>query len=177
MRLPGRVIVVFAAILLVVLTIGYLLPGTVTVTRSIVVSAPPEAVFPLVNSLRRSAEWSPPRLRDPGVELTFSGPASGLGSRMDWVSDDPRVGRGSQRIVASDPPRFVRFALDQGRHGPAEAWFALRAEEGGTRINWALVADMGTSPVARLTGLWMARALGADYERGLARLKDLIEEG
>ncbi len=177
MRLAGRLVVVIASALLVILTIGYLLPGTMSASRAVSVAAPPEAVFPLINSLRRSAEWSPLRLRDPGVELKFSGPASGPGSRMTWVSDDPRVGRGSKRIVASDPPRYVRYVVDQGPLGPAEAWFVLRAGNGGTHVTWRIEAEMGASPLARWRGLWTPHILGADHERGLARLRKLVEEG
>ena len=42
-------------------------------------------------------------------------------------------------------------------------------------MTWGFAADTGFNPVARYFGLVLDRAIGPDYERGLARLKAAAE--
>jgi len=44
-------------------------------------------------------------------------------------------------------------------------------------VKWGFATDMGMNPIARWMGLMMDRWVGADYQKGLARLKDLVEAG
>lgn len=168
----------FVIVVVVLLVAGaYLLPRTVTVERTAMIDAPPEAVFPHVNSLKLAEAWSPWLDRDPNVQLTYAGPEEGVGNRMSWTSDDPNVGNGAQEITLSTPNERVESALDFGDMGTAEAWFDLAPAGDGTEVTWGLDADMGNNPVGRWMGLMMDRWVGADYEKGLARLKAVVEAG
>ena len=154
---------------------AYLLPRNVTVERQVTIAAPPEVVFPLVNSLQRSTEWSPWILRDPAISVTFEGPSEGVGNIMIWTSEVDTVGNGRQEIVESIANQRVATLLDFGEMGTANAWIDLAQIEGGTQVTWGLNADMGLNPIGRWMGLMMDRLVGPDYEAGLANLQDLIE--
>jgi len=154
---------------------AYLLPRNVTVERQVTIAAPPEVIFPLVNSLQRSTEWSPWILRDPAISVTFEGPSEGVGNIMIWTSEVDTVGNGRQEIVESIANQRVATLLDFGEMGTANAWIDLAQIEGGTQVTWGLNADMGLNPIGRWMGLMMDRLVGPDYEAGLANLQDLIE--
>jgi len=95
---------------------------------------------------------------------------------MTWTSDNPRVGTGSQEIVAAEPYRHVATRLDFGPEGTAQAFFRLDPLEPGTRTTWGFETDFGWNLVGRYLGFFMFdAALGDDYERGLANLKRLAE--
>jgi uncharacterized protein YndB with AHSA1/START domain len=173
MRLLGRLVAGLVAIVIVLAAAAYLLPREVTVTREIVIAAPPEKIFPHLNSLQRAAEWSPWAGLDPTMQATWAGPEQGVGNRMEWSGSD--IGAGSQEIIASVPNRRVETALDFGGMGIATAWQVLRPEDAGTRVTWGLLVDMGNTPHGRYMGLMMDRWVGADYDAGLARLKALVE--
>jgi uncharacterized protein YndB with AHSA1/START domain len=155
---------------------AYVLPADVSVRRSIVVDAPPAKVFPLVNDLKAFSQWSPWSAADPKLSVTFAGPDAGAGQSMTWASDNPNVGKGTQTITASEPDRRVSSALDFGDMGKATAYFELAAEGAGTKVTWGLDTIMN-SPFERWLGLWLDGAIGAEYERGLVRLKALAETG
>lgn len=155
---------------------AYVLPADVSVRRSIVVDAPPAKVFPLVNDLKAFSQWSPWSAADPKLSVTFAGPDAGAGQSMTWVSDKPEVGKGTQTITASEPDRRVSSALDFGDMGKAAAFFDLAPEGAGTKVTWGLDTTMN-SPFERWLGLWLDGAIGAEYERGLVRLKALAETG
>ena len=173
LKFLGRALIVLIGLLIVLVLAGFLLPREVEVSRSAIVAAPPEKVFPYVNSLRKFTEWSPWQELDPDMAQEFSGPDEGIGAKMVWTSEDPGVGEGSQEIIASDPDKLVIAALDFGDMGQATTSMSLVPVDGGTEVTWGLEADMGSGPISRWVGLFMDRLVGADYEKGLANLQNV----
>lgn len=175
MRILKWILIVVATLAAVVVIGGFLLPREVTVTRTVEIDAPAEAIFPHVNSLKATQAWSPWLSIDPDVAVTFDGPEAGVGAKMAWRSDDPQVGQGTQEITASTDGQSVETALDFGEMGTATARFDLVAAGDATQVTWGLYLDMGAGPVGRWMGLMMDGFVGGDYERGLANLKSLVE--
>jgi hypothetical protein len=175
MRVIKRILVALLVLVLLLIGVSYLLPGRAEVSRSITIDAPPAAIFPYVNSMQETEKWSPWLERDPETQLTYSGPESGVGNTLNWSSENPQVGTGSQEIVESTPDQTVRTALDFGSMGTALASFDLVPEGDQTQVTWGFVTDLGLNPMARWMGLMMDEWVGGDYERGLSNLKVLVE--
>ncbi|TNF19621.1 MAG: hypothetical protein EP318_13940 [Rhodobacteraceae bacterium] len=167
-----RIIVLLVAVFLLG---AFLLPREVRVERSTTVNAPAAEIFPYVNSMQETGKWSPWLELDPDVALSYSGPEAGVGNRMEWRSDHPQVGSGSQEIIDSEPDRRVVTALDFGEMGTAQAHVLLAPHDSGTEVTWGFVTDTGRNPLLRWMGLMMDGWVGSDYEKGLARLKTLAE--
>lgn len=153
---------------------GLFLPDKTHVERSIDIARPPQQVFDFLNGFARFQEWSPwgPDF-DPSQVTTLSGPPSGVGAQLSWTGH--KAGSGSQTILASDPPRQIDIALDFGPQGKAIAHYTLSAAEVGTRLVWSFDVDAEGRFADRWMGLLFERLIGADYEKGLARLKQVIE--
>ncbi|MEM7319946.1 MAG: SRPBCC family protein [Pseudomonadota bacterium] len=175
MKFIKRFILYLIILIAVLAGISFLLPGQAEVARSIRIDAPAEAVFPHVNSMQKTEAWSPWLSRDPETELTYSGPEEGVGNKLQWASDDPNVGAGTQEILVSEANNKVETALDFGDMGTAMAYFELVEADGGTDVTWGFTSDLGMNPMMRWMGLMMDRWVGADYERGLSNLKTLVE--
>lgn len=171
----GRILVGLAILGLVLGGIAYLIPPSVVVARSITIDATPEEVFEHLSSMQRTSEWSPWLDRDPDVVLTYTGPERGVGNRMEWVSDQRDVGTGTQEIVAVVPNERVETALDFGPMGTAQAAFLLEEAGDDTTVTWTFETDLGLNPISRYMGLFMDGWVGSDYERGLERLKAVVE--
>ncbi|MDQ2089632.1 SRPBCC family protein [Marimonas arenosa] len=170
-RLVGLILLLIAA----AVALAYLLPRQVDVSRAITINATPDEVFPLVNSLREAAKWSPWLALDPDVRLAWSGPDNGIGNRLDWRSDHPKVGSGTQIITESVAGKRVTTDLDFGQMGGAQADYTLEPAGTGTLITWHFTTDLGMNPLRRWLGLMMDRWVGTDFERGLADLKRMAE--
>ena len=175
MRIVKRIVIGFVILAALAVVVAYLLPRHVEVSRSIEIDAPPAVVYPLVSDLRRTNEWSPWLELDPDVKITFTGPAEGVGQTMRWESEDPNVGSGSQTLTRIEPNREVETALDFGEQGEATASFFLAPEGAATKVTWGLKMDLGFNPIARYFGLMFEKWIGADYEKGLAKLKTVAE--
>ncbi|MEZ5499117.1 MAG: SRPBCC family protein [Steroidobacteraceae bacterium] len=170
-----KIILSVVGIVVLLAVIGMLLPRQVHLERSIDIDRPASLVYATVNSFQRFAEWSPWADLDPNMTQSIEGPRTGVGAKLSWSGND-KVGTGTQVITASEANVSVDNDLDFGDMGKAKAGFRLTPAEGGTHVVWSMDADMGAGPVGRYFGLFMDKAVGADYEKGLARLKTLIEK-
>ena len=177
MKIVKIVLGVIVVLVVAFLVVGLLLPSGQYVERSAVINADQAKVFSLVSDFQQFNRWSPWATYDPETEYEFSGPVTGVGSKMSWRSEDPSVGNGAQETVEYEPDTMVRTKLTfEGFDTPSYASFTLEPADGGTRVTWAFDANMDTM-VGRYMGLMMEKWVGADYERGLARLQELAEKG
>jgi uncharacterized protein YndB with AHSA1/START domain len=163
-----------AAIALIIVGGSFLLPAQAVVTRSIEIAAPPDKVFAIVGDLRRFNEFSPWADLDPNIKYTFEGPESGIGQKMNWTSENPDVGSGSQTITKYEPPNFVETQLDFGIRGKPVASFDLVPSASGTSVTWTFSSNLEGIP-AKWFGLMFDRWIGPDYEKGLFKLKTVAE--
>lgn len=152
-------------------------PDSFRVERSTRIEAPAEKIFSLVNDLRAWNGWSPYDAKDPAMQRTFSGAASGPGAVYAW-NGNRDVGQGRMEILAATPPSQVTVRLDfiQPFQARNTAEFTLRPDGTGTYITWAL---HGPSPyISKLMGLVfnLDRMVGKDFEVGLANLKRVAEQ-
>jgi hypothetical protein len=175
MRWIKRIVLGLIGIVVVLVGISYFLPNQAQVSRSITIDATPAQVFPYVNSLRKFNEWSPWAQLDPDMEQTFTGPDEGPGQMLSWQSDNPQVGSGSQTITESEPDRRVAVELDFGEMGTADSAWELAQSGAGTEVIWSFESELGYNPFMRYMGLMFDSVIGADYEKGLAALKTLVE--
>ena len=171
--------IVITIVLLV--SISFFLPKTVHVERSVNINRPASTVFALVNGYATIKTWSPWASRDPSAVYEISGPASGVGARMEWDGDPRLSGKGWQEITESAPYSLVRVQLHFDQQGMATAYFSIQDRAGAATLTWGFDADLTRDQslagemVAKYFGLLFDRWIGSDYETGLANLKTLAE--
>lgn len=175
MKVLKALFVAVVALAGVLAVVGLMLPGQLQAERYIEIAAAPERVYGYIAGFSRFNEWSPWADLDPDTQYTVSGPEQGSGARMEWSSKLPKVGSGSREVVEAEPAREVvtRLVFD----GQGEAFWTMRLEDAGagTRVTWRFDMGLGMNPVNRWIGLMVGGSIGADYEKGLSRLKALVE--
>lgn len=154
---------------------GMFLPGTFKVTRSTVVAAPADRIYPLIAEPRRWKDWSVWNRRDPGMVITYSGPESGVGAVWEWKSKSE--GDGRMTFTAGEPGKRAAFDLFFPDFGTTSKGELLLTPEGsGTRVTWTMNGDMGKNPLFHWMALMMDGMVGKDFDAGLANLKTLAEK-
>ena len=174
MKIFKTALVMLMILVVLAIVVGALLPSKVHVERSTVIKAPAATVFALVNGFALFNSWSPWFEKDPEARYSYEGPAFGPGAKISWVSDDPRVGAGSQEITTSTPFERVEIRDDFGGR-TAETSFDIEKVEGGTLTTWAFDTDLGWDLVGRYRGFMLDTMVGGSYEQGLEKLKELAE--
>lgn len=103
--------------------------------------------------LRKWADWSPWEAMDSGMEKTYSGAESGVGSRYAW-SGNRKVGQGNMEIVGATPNEKVEIALEfitPFKASNATA-LAFTEEAGGTRVRWTMTGK--STLILRIMGIF-----------------------
>lgn len=171
-----NILVALAAIVVVFLVIAALQPSDFRVTRSATIPAPPSAVFPHVNELRKWEAWSPWAKIDPDAKAGFEGPAAGVGAVMRWASTNDKVGVGSMTITESRPDALVGFRLDFVKPfaGTNTAEFTFKPEGAQTVVTWSMAGKKNF--IMKALGLFMNcdKMIGGMFEQGLDSMKKAV---
>ena len=162
------------AILFVI--IGVCLPGERHISESIETNRKMTIVNDTVNSLRRFKDWNPLVLRDPAMKLSYSGPASGVGARMEY--DSAQVGQGSWEITQSEENQRVVYALDNSQRGSDKTMTFLLEPTGKDNRNVKITQEYsvkyGFDLFGRYAGLYVSRHVGDDVKLGLGRMTNML---
>ena len=141
-----------------------------SLSRSTRIDAPPARVHALLDDFHQWQRWSPWEGLDPALELTYSGPAAGVGSTYRW-SGNKKAGEGEMRMTEST---VSRVAVDLEFLKPFKATnvttFDLAPTAGGTAVTWTMTGVR--KPAMAFVGkVFFDQAIAKDFDRGLASLK------
>ena len=149
---------------------------TYRVIRSAAISASPDDVFAHLADFHRWQAWSPWEDIDPQQTRTYTGPDSGVGAHYAW-SGNRKVGSGTMEIIDAQAPSTVAIDLRFIKPFKSQAVtrFDVQPAADGTTVTWTMEGDK--TLVTRIMGLFkpMDAMIGPDFERGLARLKAVVE--
>lgn len=149
---------------------GLLLPNHAHVERSANVDATPEQVYALLSNTHKMKEWSPWFGMDPNMNVTYTGPASGVGASYSWTSEVWNVGNGSYLITEAKPTSNISAQMSFGEETKATARFIIAANGKSSFVTWTFDSDANGNILGRWFGIMMDKMLGPDYERGLSQM-------
>ncbi|EPG74597.1 polyketide cyclase/dehydrase and lipid transport [Leptospira fainei serovar Hurstbridge str. BUT 6] len=163
------------ALALVLIVVGLLLPSSGSVSRSIVIKAPPEEIFAYVANFKKGwGQWSDFDYEDPEIKYSYSGPEEGVGASRTWISK--KMGNGSQKIIKADKRLGVEFELAmQDTNFSIVGKFSFEPESSGTKVTWTDSWDSGYHLGFRYMALLMDKMMGPTFERSLSALKEKAE--
>lgn len=172
-----KILIGLAVIVIVFLIVVALQPSAYRVTRSAIVAAPPEAVFPHVNELKKWAAWNPWEKLDPNMKLTYAGPNAGVGASYSWVGNN-EVGEGRMTITESNPNEVIRFKLEffKPMAGVSDTLFTFQPQGNQTEVTWAMSGKNNFVGKAFCLFMNMDKMIGGDFEKGLTDLKAIVEQ-
>ena len=151
-------------------------PNTFAVERKLLIAAPPEALFPLIDDLHGFNRWSPYLAKDPSLKGSFEGPTAGPGAVYRWAGNQD-VGKGSMTIRSHTPGQQVVIDLQilEPFAGNNTVTFTLKPQAGGTEVTWAMDGPQPYITKVLTLVFNMDKMIGGDFETGLANLRKLVE--
>jgi effector-binding domain-containing protein/uncharacterized protein YndB with AHSA1/START domain len=175
MRALKTILIIVFAVLALLVILGLAGPGNYRVQRATTIAATPEEVYRYVSLLGRMKEWGPWQEMDRDQVQTIEGTDGTVGAVWRWQGDT--VGVGSQRIVAMEPNRKVSCELHFIEPFESKGTVDYELEQRGdsTRMVWTMSGE--NNFMGRVMGVFvdMDRMIGADFERGLAKLRTMVE--
>ena len=172
-----KILIGVAVVIVILVIVIATRPAKFRIERAIKISAPPTSAFALVNDFHRWGTWSPWEKMDPNLQRTYEGAEAGPGSIYSWKGNN-KVGEGRMTIEQSQPSSKVVIKHEFFRPFKATntATFTFTPEGDGTMVNWAMDGCNGFVSKAFHMLMDMDKLVGADFERGLAAMKDQAEQ-
>lgn len=170
------ILIAVAVIIVVFVVIVAMRPDAFRITRTAIIPAPPENVFPLVTVLKTWELWSPWAKLDPKAKSIYEGPAAGTGAVMRW-SGNKKVGEGCMTVIESRPNDLIRIKLEFLKPFKATntAEFTFKPEGNQTAVTWSMSGK--NNFMSKAFGLFVNcdKMVGGDFEKGLAAMKSAAE--
>ena len=173
-----KIALALVGIIAVFLIVAAMQPNEYKVTRSIEIAAPPAAVHAQINDFHNWDNWSPWAKLDPAMKTTYSGAPSGPTASYHWIGND-KVGEGRMTILESQPAQSVKIDLDFIQPFPSKSitLFTITPAGSGSKVEWAMSGQNSFVPKAMMLLMGgMDKAVGPDFERGLAQMKLAAEK-
>ncbi len=160
------------------LVVALVLPSSRHLVEKVETNRKLTIAFDSLNSLRRFKDWNPLVLRDPRVQMTLSGPDSGVGARLDYVSKEEGLGKGSWEITESVSREKVSFKIDNEERGTNKRTsFSFKPTGRNNRnveITQSYDVDSGWNLLGRYSGMYVSRHIGDDMKLGLSRIVGML---
>lgn len=173
-----EILISLVIVFVLYLVVGLVLPSSRHLAEKVETNRKLTIVFDSLNSFRRFKDWNPLVLRDPAMQLTLSGPAEGVGAKLDFSSKEERLGQGSFEIVESVPREKIAININNIERGENKRTAFMFKPTGRNNRNVEITqtydVDYGWNLLGRYAGLYVGRHVGDDMKLGLARLTTML---
>jgi hypothetical protein len=155
--------------------LGIFAKKTYHIERSVEIDAPKALVYEQIRFFKNFNEWSPWLKLDPDVKVTYEGTDGEAGASYSW-SGNENVGKGKEILKGLSADRIdLELQFVEPFESTIPSFFNITGDTLKTRVSWGFDPRL-PFPVnvwAMFTDI--DKAMGTDYERGLAFLKRRCE--
>ena len=171
-----KILIALAVIVLVFVVIVAMRPSEYRVARTVTISAPAPVLFAQVNDFHKWDAWNPWAKMDPAMKQTYEGAPTGVGAVYTWTGNK-QVGEGRMTLTESRPPELIRINLEflKPFAATSTAEFTFRPDGQRTAVTWSMVGSLNFVAKAIHMFVDMDKLIGANFEKGLAEMKSLVE--
>lgn len=165
-----KIILGVLALVFLILAGGMLVPSHCKASRSIVIQAKPQAIYPLVADWRNWDKWA--AFKVPDAVITHSGKASGVGAVCFVKSKSMEI---TNEIVKADPATGITYECSMPGWPKSSGIIAFSPEGNATKVEYSFEGNNGYNPIARIFSLFMMPKMKKAFEDGLNNLKKIAE--
>ena len=150
--------------------VNYVMPK-MHINKSTVIDAPVDKVYNTLNNFNNWSPWSPWLIQEPEAKVKVAGDSKSY----SWEGN--RIGTGNMKVTSEKANESIDYDLNflKPWKSSAKVRFEMKPKGEGTEVTWLMDSSL---PVFMF---WMKKMMvayvGMDYERGLAMLKDYVEDG
>lgn len=171
-------LIAIVIVVLVFVVLGATLPDHRNYEDSVETNRSPNIVFDTLNGFKRFHDWNALFMHDPRLHTEVTGPDFGVGARLEYQSRFDEVGSGSWELVDSSQDgkvRKLRFAVENDARGSNKTIrFEIERKGKTTEIRERYRVDYGWDLIGRFAGLYLARTVGDDMDKGLKAMSALF---
>ena len=142
-------------------------------THETTIAAAPERVHALISDFPEWVKWSPWEDVDPDLKRTYEG--SGEDATYRWAGNK-QAGEGAMSFTSITPDRItVDLEFLKPFKARNKIAFDLTPVDAGTRVAWTMSGERNLL-FSVMGKLFFDKAIGKDFDKGLAALKAEAEK-
>lgn len=170
-------IYILGGLIALIIILGLIAPNNYEVNRSIIVNRPISETFQYLKSIKNQNDWSPWKKKDSNMVQTFEGTDGEVGFVSKWKGNKD-VGEGEQEIVNIIENESIETQLRFFKPWKSISIGHLlvnKVDEDKTMVTWGF---SGRNPFPfniMMLFFNFEKAVGKDFEEGLASLKYILE--
>jgi effector-binding domain-containing protein len=170
-----KVLYVMIGLLIIYLVLCLAGPSVIKVQRWTSINASADAIKSEITDYNMFSQWSPWAEKDTAMKSTITGAVGNVGHKYEWEGNKV-VGKGTMELtkISTDT---VAEKLDFNGKGVSDVYFIFKSDEAKTNLTWAIDMNIGffdRGMIMFFKGK-MDKMLGGDFEKGLAKLKQVME--
>lgn len=171
-----KIVIVLVSLVGIYIVLCFAGPKKVQVERSISVNVPNDIVKAQLADFKFFQErWSPWSEKDPNMQTTFEGETGQPGSKYSWKGNKD-VGSGSMELIAMNGDTIMqKIMFTEPRPGGGDVYLVAKPNGNATNITWGMKFEIGFFMRGMMLFMNMDKMIGADYEKGLAKFKEVTE--
>lgn len=171
------ILTVMAALAALVLILAAIAKKDFQLEKQVTVNRPRQDVFDYIKLIRNQEKYSVWVMRDPPINITYTGTDGTTGFRSSWTSHDKNVGVGEQEIIK----------IEEGNRMEVEIRFEKPFKATNHAVTSLVPIDNNQTRVSQLfygrqkypmniMNFMMDKLVGKDMEQNLQNLKKNLEK-
>ncbi len=172
------ILIILGSLIVLFLIAGFLLPKNFRVVRETIINKPKQEVFDYVKLIRNQEKYSVWVMKDPDVNIVYTGTDGTVGFKSSWTSDDKNVGIGEQEIIKIKEGESLEVEIRFKKPFVATNYGITEVSNAGngqTKVTSIFYGGC-TFPMNVMIHLMMAKMVGKDMQKNLANLKANLEK-
>jgi hypothetical protein len=166
-------------LIIVAVVLVFVTPSDYKVEREITINKPKADVFSYIKLLKNQNDWGPWIKKDPAIKLEYKGTDGQPGFISSWESKVEDVGVGEQEIKKITEGSRIDSELRFKKPFESTSQAYMITEDAGpnaTKVKWGFTGSMPKPTNLILLFMNIDKAVGKDFEEGLANLKAILEK-
>ena len=167
-----RFIIFLLAVFIVIFLISLLLPSKVTVSKSVDINAPKEAVFNQIVNFEEWKNWYP-AFKDENISIIKNPPAA---NTLASVTLKDVNGKSVNLNLVDTSQHIIDIQLQSSSLTKVNYQFVVvQKMNNQTQVTWNVNIDLGWLPWKKIQGIFMDKFSGQQYQMALDNLKKTAE--
>lgn len=169
---------IIGGIIILFFILALIAPKQFHIMRSIEISKPLPEVFKYLKYIKNQEEWSPWEKKDPNMKHEYTGTDGEVGFVSRWEGNK-NVGVGEQEISRIVDNEIIEVNMRFYKPWKSESEGYTKVEnvgEGNTKVIWGFHGINKVPSNIFMMFFNMDKAVGGDFEEGLASLKQILEK-
>jgi len=177
MKILLSILFIIVGIIALILLIALFVKKEFALEKQVIIQKPKQEVFDYLKLIRNQEHYSVWVMKDPKINIVYTGTDGTVGFTSSWTSDDKNVGVGAQEIIELKEGERIKMEIRFKKPFEATnyATTTVSAIDGGTTKVSLVFTGKSKYPM-NIMNLFMDKLVGKDMQQNFENLKANLEK-